>query len=306
MSGNDKLSVMMRRLGFVKLSQYGLVLTPDDRIESVRPNVLTDALGSRIVGWKDDDLAALELERWAPPQAAPTKAAPPLGPPPVPPRSSAQHAAVQAPPVSAFPVASKPVAPAIVAREPIVEEDDWEWTIALARAREPDPPRAKARAADPIAEDAWPKTEPLLELEDYEDDKRGLADIASTVRRAQMHRVTLPAKATPTKPAPAVAAPPPAVTPRTTVIPVPALPSVAAGNNYIKPVVRSSGPLPSAPRLAKGTNPIQPKYVLPQDTAPTPTLPSPPLASSALANDNHAKVAPAPRPSQQLPSIMRR
>ena len=61
----------MRRLGFVKLDSYGLVLTPEDRILSVRSTILDDGLGQKIVGWQETDLAAMELERWAPPQSAP-------------------------------------------------------------------------------------------------------------------------------------------------------------------------------------------------------------------------------------------
>lgn len=63
------ISSVLRRLGFVKLDTYGLVLTPDDRILSTRSTVLDDGLGQKIVGWQEADLAAMELERWAPPQA---------------------------------------------------------------------------------------------------------------------------------------------------------------------------------------------------------------------------------------------
>jgi hypothetical protein len=65
------ISSLMRRLGFVKLDSYGLVLTPEDRILSVRSTILDDGLGQKIVGWQETDLAAMELERWAPPQSAP-------------------------------------------------------------------------------------------------------------------------------------------------------------------------------------------------------------------------------------------
>ena len=229
MSASDKFTLFMRRLGFAKLSDYGLVLTPDDRIQSVRPTVLTDGLGSRIVGWRDGDLAAAELQPWAPPQAVPPSPHVNISPPP-PPRRSAQHQTVQPPPVLVAAPAPR------VAREPIVEEDDWEWTIALARARAIDPPGAKPRAADPIAEDAWPKTEPLMELSDYQDDKSSIRDIAAVVRRAKMPRVVLPAKATRTTPSPVVAA---AGTPRTTVIPVPALATVDARAGQLQPVVRA-------------------------------------------------------------------
>jgi hypothetical protein len=68
----------MRRLGFVKLDAYGLVLTPEDRILSVRSTVLDDGLGQKIVGWQESDLAAMELERWAPPTQAPRNVAKPV------------------------------------------------------------------------------------------------------------------------------------------------------------------------------------------------------------------------------------
>ena len=126
---------MTKRLGFVRLRDFGLVLTPEGRILSIRPAVLDDGLGGRIVGWQDDDLAAMELDRWSElgramaqkPAALPAVARPvavrPIAPltvkPPIP---------VSIKP----PTPQKPVA---VASEPVVEEDDWEWTIAIARAR---------------------------------------------------------------------------------------------------------------------------------------------------------------------------
>lgn len=67
----------MKRRGWVKLDRYGLVLTPDDRVLSTRPAVLDDGLGGKIVGWAEGDLAAMELEKWAPagmPAAAKTVA----------------------------------------------------------------------------------------------------------------------------------------------------------------------------------------------------------------------------------------
>ena len=67
----------LKRRGYAKLDRYGLVLTPDDRVLSTRPAVLDDGLGSKIVGWVDGDLAAMELEKWGPaamPAAAKTVA----------------------------------------------------------------------------------------------------------------------------------------------------------------------------------------------------------------------------------------
>src|SRR6059058_2998299 len=67
MSAIDKLA---RKLGFVRPGRYGLVHTPDDRILSLRPTVLDDGIGGKIVGWLESDLAAMEFDRWASPKQA--------------------------------------------------------------------------------------------------------------------------------------------------------------------------------------------------------------------------------------------
>ena len=168
------LDQLLRRFGLVRLGQYGLLVTPDDRIMSTRPTVLDDGIGGKIVGWRETDLAAMELDRW--PAAAklvknggrplvtqplPTIAMPPmafvlegprtvdLGPRPESGRRSDRSPKPEAPgPVSMpWPVAAP--APMVVARpavvapapvpavapDPGVEEDEWEWEIAMARAR---------------------------------------------------------------------------------------------------------------------------------------------------------------------------
>ena len=51
---------LLERWGFVKLSRYGLELTPDGRVVSRRP-VLDDGTGARIVGWQDGDVAIWKL-----------------------------------------------------------------------------------------------------------------------------------------------------------------------------------------------------------------------------------------------------
>jgi len=117
----------LKRWGFVKLSRYGLALTPEDRILSTQPSVLDDGLGGRIVGWQDDDLAVAQLKPWreAPaPRAVAPSALHPSTPVPVP--ASAPPAALSTPPLQS-------VAPVVAA--PPVEEEDWEWKISLARAR---------------------------------------------------------------------------------------------------------------------------------------------------------------------------
>jgi len=138
---------LMKRWGFVRLSRYGLVLTPEGRIMSLRPEVLDDGLGGKIVGWGDQDLAAAELARWEAPAATKAVAIPVAMPNPKAVRVSPPVAASTISPLiqprvapPAIPAAAvRPVPPVIAAphvapaAEP--EEDEWEWEIALARAR---------------------------------------------------------------------------------------------------------------------------------------------------------------------------
>lgn len=111
---------LLARFGYVKLNRYGLVLTPEGRILSMRHAVLDDGFGGRIVGWMDTDLVATQLNQWeARKQQIMTQAA-------------------LAPTVPVMPMmAARPVAPPPfpVAHEAEAPEDDWEWTIAIARAR---------------------------------------------------------------------------------------------------------------------------------------------------------------------------
>ncbi len=305
---------LMKKLGYVKLSSYGLVLTPEGRVLSMRPVALDDGLGHRIVGWQEGDLAAMELEKWEPARPA-SKAAvatrvaasPPLLPtrpfstapgaiPGMVVRETSLPITVAQVPTIKQPVAARA---AIVAPEPVVEEDDWEWTIAIARARAaadeaelaaaaPPPPAPKwipaktlplakvaAMKPDPIADDAWPKTEPLGEL-DYNDYGSPMAEVVRVARLANTPRVVMPAKATPPRAMPVVvpviASPVPAQAreyPRAkspvTVIPVPKLPNISSSSAspralHIAPVVRTSvAPIAPPRRIAKGTGPYLPK-----------------------------------------------
>lgn len=279
---------LMKKLGYVKLSSYGLVLTPEGRVLSMRPAALDDGLGGRVVGWREGDLAAMELEKWEPARPA-------------------SKAAV------ATRVATPPPLAAKVAPGPVVEEDDWEWTIAIARARAaaneaevaaaspPPAPPTFIAAPDPIKTDAWPKTEPLGEL-DYNDYTSPMTEVVRVARMANMPRVVLPAKATPPKAmpvvVPVVTAPVPAQAreyPRAkspvTVIPVPRLPTLANPNPRALAIsVPSVVPSIAPPRrLAKGTGPYLPKttpmMVLPQSRKDDDTVPGivlPPVLPSIV------------------------
>src|SRR5262245_57306957 len=102
----------LRRFGYAKLDRYGLIRTPDDRVISMRPAVLDDGLGAKIVGWTDDDLAAMELEHWGAPRRATAKPiAAPASLHKLPPAPPPQAARVIAPAAPIAPVAAPVAAP---------------------------------------------------------------------------------------------------------------------------------------------------------------------------------------------------
>ena len=113
--------------------------------------------------------------------------------------------------------------PAVVAGEPVVDEDDWEWTIARARARAEDSP-----------EPAHPPHAAALE----------------TLAVASVTAASVTAKVTETTTSPS------------TVIPVPALPTVrgTANATRLAPVVRTipAHAAGSPRRFPKGTGPQGP------------------------------------------------
>jgi hypothetical protein len=144
----------LKRWGFAKLDRYGLILTPDDRVISMRPAVLDDGLGGKIVGWLEGDLATMELERWG---AAKQATAKPVTAPaslhklpavarvvapaaPAPTTSPAAYATTVARPLPGV-AAPAPIPVRVTAPAPTVAanaepgEDEWEWEIAMARAR---------------------------------------------------------------------------------------------------------------------------------------------------------------------------
>jgi hypothetical protein len=296
---------VMKKLGFVKIAKFGLVLTPEGRLMSMRPVVLDDGFGGKIVGWQDGDLAAAELEQWQPrgavrpasPAAVASRVAAPRPPVPTQPlpvvRAPAPAIPTRAAPVAAAPVAIvrehvmpiaaiQPPAPAlIVAPPPVVEEDDWEWTIAIARAR--------AAAED--------------------------VEVAVVAAQAPQRR-----KRADTLPPPMIAKAPAPITPVTsvtenagsvrvapptpsTVIPIPRMPSASPRSSSIAPVVRQTLPTPILPtpprRFAKGTSPV-----LPQSAAALEPPVKPPVP--AMSDDTIPNISlPPAAAAVALPSIKR-
>lgn len=284
---------ILQRWGFVDLSRYGLALTPEGRVRTLRSDVLDDGLGGRIVGWQDTDLAATELSPWVP--NLPTRAPKPAQ------VASERLAAAAAPKTPAAPALPKPEAVIAmtsalrVEDEAGVDEDDWEWTIALARARaaaeesEAPPPKSPILttlplpviAGEPVtsprptlraktlpppvprrapAEAATRQTRPLPIValpRELDETGRGSVDTATE----------WPAATNPAAPLPSVLRSATQVA-RATVIPVPTLPSIESTHTTgtrLAPVVRpsaSSVQPASLNRFPKGTAPITPS---PQD-----------------------------------------
>ncbi|MCX5744862.1 MAG: hypothetical protein NT062_20430 [Proteobacteria bacterium] len=257
------ISKLMKRLGYVQLDRYGLVLTGDDRILATRP-VLDDGLGGRIVGWADGDLAAMELDTYGTPKARPPTII--AKPAPLPAVATVVATPARRP--------SRPSVPLVASELSELSEDDWEWTIAVARAR---------AVADELELDFASATE--VTPAPLEDDD---ADWAAIRARAEVAAqfATIP---TPTVPRPAPLPP----TPRRTVIPVPALPtmagvvrSISRESNFVQPVVASgSGPVRPPVALArtrfpKGTD--APGVVAVRAPLSLPLLPAMPSLPSVL------------------------
>jgi hypothetical protein len=282
---------LLQRLGFVKLGGYGLVLTPDGRILSTRPAVLDDGAGGAIVGWREDDLAMAELQPWEPARPAARRArrtttaqiaesaarsarAVPVSAQvaaPAPPQVAAP-----APPQAPAPAFPPPTYPAViseasvlalrppgaheaelartVAPEPTLDEDDWEWTIALARARAAEPaeipaPPTPGRVAGPALTLPMPVVAPQAP---------GASGEWFDTRAPTPRAMPIPQVARAASP-PVV---PPGAAP-TTVIPVPTLPTMhgTAHAGRLAPVVRTSAARAAASprRFAKGTGPVSPR-----------------------------------------------
>jgi hypothetical protein len=333
---------LLERWGFVKLDRYGLVRTPEDRILSMRPAVLDDGTGGRIVGWRDNDLAMAELPAWSaatpavtrpailpPMDAAPSQVSRPsmakaseMAQVPVavpvaadPPQVDASSAVPTASERAQVPAAPDTVMPVPVAPEPTVDEDDWEWKIALARARagaeEAETGAAEGPPPSPAlspAPSAGPSRAPAVTK------TRPMAVIASEVDYED-YSVTAPAPVMPlSRVAPQAAAPatPRAVAPSTvapsTVIPVPALPSVQsiAKSGRFAPVVRtaSTSAPPDAPaRFAKNIGSVDQTATL----VIAPPLSDDTVPNLSIGDKTRPGVAlpPAAR-AVQLPSVKRR
>lgn len=119
------INSLMSRLGYVQLKRFGLQLTSEGRVIATRPATLDDGFGSRVVGWEEHDLAAMELNTWSPPaQFHRDKPA------------RAETTITERAKITSAQLAHEIAAadPGIVATETIPGEEEWEWEIARARA----------------------------------------------------------------------------------------------------------------------------------------------------------------------------
>jgi hypothetical protein len=283
------INSLMKRWGFVRLDQFGLTLTAEGRVLANRP-VLDDGFGGRIVGWRDDDLVAMQLEKWPAAQQSARPAA--IFQAPIPPPIQAPvHAPIQSAP------ALQPAT--IVAEAPVVEEDDWEWTIAMARARaaadeveeavvELSSPKPKPRAptTKPMATVATPKLEntvPYAEnpfmAQSWDESRTPRSVVKTVVRQPEgfHHEPTRQVNQRAQSPH--------------TIIPVPKMPRATEQQARLAPVVRAPQVALSPRRSAKGTG-----QQVSEDTVRTSAVP---------ANDDSTRPSIV-LPQQSLPSITKR
>jgi hypothetical protein len=276
----------LRRFGFVKLDRYGLVHTPDDRIVSTRPTVLDDGLGGKIVGWRESDLAAMELETWvamgtaepkrkpqplpAPPLARPARPLPGVSPAPL------AVAPVPAPvPVAVAVPAPVPVpVPPQVALEPKVEEDDWEWEIAGARARAEAADSEVTAAAAPLPAFVPALAQPEPTTPETWDEPAPAPNPSTSPRATRITQppLRLPVPAQPTG---------------RTIIPVPTLP-VASDPRSVRPAV-SPRRMPRATGRVEDT--IRTKAAPPANEDRTSTQVTLPPAASTIGLPSAKRVA---------------
>jgi hypothetical protein len=182
---------ILAKAGYVRLSKYGLMLTPQGHIISLQPRLPDEGSSARIVGWLEgcEPNGALSLpdQFVNPPKApAPSVASPvatvrqvPAPPPPPPAAKPAPATAKSAAPAKAAP----PPLPGVKPMES--EEDEAMWAAALERAKaaaEPvaiaPPPPVKAapppvKAAPPRAKATLPPPPPAPVADDLDDEGAG-------------------------------------------------------------------------------------------------------------------------------------
>jgi hypothetical protein len=156
---------LLERFGFVRLRDFGLLLTAERRVLTMRTTILDDGFGECVVGWVDGDLATMELATWGTARPTPKPALPKPVPTPPKPVATKPTPALKPPPI---PPTRASVQPIVEVASPPVEEA-WEWEIAVARARADAVPATRVPARpDPIVAPPPDEPEELEEEWDWE------------------------------------------------------------------------------------------------------------------------------------------
>lgn len=262
---------ILSRAGYVKLSDYGLALSPEGRIVTQHAPVPSEGFGGgHVVGWRPFD----------PPGATPT-------------------APIAAAPRFAVPAGLPPLA-AAATRAPAVlveseDEEEWEWQLALARARaaaETEAPRASAPKAAVAAPQLAPRIAPRAPVAAVAKPVAAVSKPAAVIvapKPAAVIAAPRPAAviAAP-KPAAVIVAPrPPAPPARVTVarsvVPPPARPPVRRAptpplaRSLVPPFVRAPIASPAAVRRVEAAPLPPPPIVTPR----APVLPAAVAAAEA-------------------------
>jgi len=291
---------LMKKLGFVKISQYGLVLTPEGRLLSMRPAVLDDGFGGRIVGWQDGDLAAAELEKWEParpasPQAVANRVAaarPPVPTRPLPgvraPAPPVPTTASPASPASAAPVAAivrEHVVPIVAIAAPVPVPVRVPVPLPVAAAR----PALNVAPAPVVEEDDWEWTIAIARAraaaEEVED-----SVVAAQAPQRRMRADTVPPPVIAAKPDPIATDSWPKTEPLGEI----------DYNDYTSPVAE----VVRVVRLAQPPTPVAASTSV-RVAPPTPStvIPIPRLPNTANASPRSSSMTPVVRPTLPTPIL---
>jgi hypothetical protein len=251
------ITSLLRKFGYIKIADYGLLLNDEHRVVTLQENSLIDAGGGRIVGWKANDLAPMALSVWPA-----TKSVSPAAGPALATVVATQPARVVLPQAAQIlTIAMEPVA---IRAAGVAEEDEWEWEIALARARvaREDIVARRAQLASPVAGATSRRRRSNTVPPPAETNHRDIAAVeAPAVGVAAT--TTAPIRSEPPKP------------PKT-MIPIPSIRRAPTA-----PVVRTQGAasdvnwqtvaIPAPPRrFPKGTGPVDPVAIRAKLAQPLP------------------------------------
>lgn len=324
MAGMAFLERLLAKVGYVKLSRYGLTLTPQDTVLSLQPPVNDEGNSARIVGWREDSAPGMaftaESQIVQLPQGGPVPRRP--GSPPPLPAKRALAAGTAPPPVGVAARGAGSVGAGSVGADAAddVADDEAEWGAALARARQIAEAAAAAHSSSAFSAssvaNASERGAECAGEEDADEEEwewqLALARAKAAAEEAELHapRASMPSRAavaarvSPNAPSAATAAK--------------VAPSVAALKDIAPkpagaPVIGVLGP--AAPRAAKAPAPPTRRPGATTWTPPVPPSRQPaaskeptlaPLRQSAVSKEPTLAPLPQPepaRPPQRQPGV---